>query len=52
VGRTAGCGDDLLYTEAVELGRDLPVGGEYEEKDPRLEAGSFLIQPEASMKRS
>ncbi|UOA23138.1 Endolytic murein transglycosylase [Sulfitobacter pontiacus] len=43
-------GDDLATQEAVSSAAIFRLGAEYEEKTRDLKAGSFLIQPEASMK--
>lgn len=43
-------GDNLAKQEAVKSAAIFRLGAEYEEKTSALKAGSFLIQPEASMK--
>ncbi len=42
-------GDDLAQQEAVTSAAIFRIGADYEEKASALKAGSFLIQPEASM---
>jgi UPF0755 protein len=43
-------GDNLAGQDAVTSAMVFRLGAEYEEKTQALKAGSFLIQPEASMK--
>ncbi|MFT6088915.1 endolytic transglycosylase MltG [Sulfitobacter sp.] len=43
-------GDNLAQQDAVSSAMVFRLGAEYEEKTQALKAGSFLIQPEASMK--
>ncbi|NOR32603.1 MAG: endolytic transglycosylase MltG [Sulfitobacter sp.] len=43
-------GDNLAQQDAVSSAMVFRLGAEYEEKTRALKAGSFLIQPEASMK--